>query len=79
MEVDLRGMTFDEAMPEVDKYLDDVYLAGLKEVRLIHGKGTGALRAKIGRFLKGHPRVRAHRLGAWNEGDTGVTVVTIAE
>jgi len=76
-EIDIRGMTFDEAMPVLDKYLDDAYLAHLERVTIIHGKGTGALREKVGKFLKGHPRVKSQRLGAWNEGGDGVTIVEI--
>ena len=78
-EMEIRGMTFDEAMPILDKYLDDAYLAGLERVTIIHGKGTGALREKVGKFLKGHPRVKSQRLGAWNEGSDGVTIVDIKD
>lgn len=76
-EIDLRGMTFDEASPVIDKYLDDAYLAHLERVSIIHGKGTGALREKVGSFLKRHPRVRSQRLGEWNEGGSGVTIVEL--
>ncbi len=78
-ELEIRGMTFDEAMPILDKYLDDAYLARLERVTIIHGKGTGALREKVGKFLKGHPRVKSQRLGAWNEGSDGVTIVDIKD
>jgi DNA mismatch repair protein MutS2 len=74
-EIDLRGMTVDEATESVDKFIDDALLAGFHQVRIIHGKGTGALRKHIGEFLDTHPRVQATRLGNWNEGGTGVTVV----
>ena len=67
----------DEAMAEVEKYLDDAYLAGLPQVVLIHGKGTGALRAGIRSYLNGHPLVKSHRLGAYGEGGVGVTVVEV--
>ena len=77
MEIDLRGMTFDEAQPILDRYLDDAYLAGLGQISIIHGKGTGALRAKIQNHLKNHKRVVSFRLGYWNEGSYGVTVVEI--
>ncbi len=77
LEVDLRGMTFDEAQPVLDKYLDDVYLVGMSQVRVIHGKGTGALKAKVHDHLKKHKRVKSYRLGYWNEGSYGVTVVEI--
>lgn len=75
--LDLRGMTFDEAWPEIEKYLDDAYLAGLPKVYLVHGKGTGALRAAVQRELKGHHRVKAYRLGDMGEGGAGVTVVDL--
>jgi len=63
----------------VDRFLDEMVLAGLTEVRIIHGKGTGALRQHIGDFLKSHPRVKTTRLGYWNEGDYGVTVVELGD
>jgi len=75
--IDVRGMTFDEASAVVDRYLDDVYLAGLNTITIIHGKGTGALREKIGAFLQKHPRVKSQRMGEWNEGGSGVTIVEI--
>jgi DNA mismatch repair protein MutS2 len=78
-ELDLRGMTGDEAIPLVDKFLDDALLAGLHRVDIIHGKGTGALRKKIIDFLATHPRVLSHRLGEWNEGGTGATVVELKD
>lgn len=78
-EIDLRGLTADEAMDKVDKYLDDAYLAGLSEVTLIHGKGTGVLRKKIGEFLTGHHRVQETRMGSLEEGGIGVTIVKLKE
>lgn len=78
-EIDLRGLTADEAIEKVDKYLDDAYLAGLSEVVLIHGKGTGALRKKIGEFLTGHHRVAETRMGSLEEGGAGVTIVKLEE
>ncbi len=74
-EIDLRGMTMDEAGPLLDKYLDQAYMAGLEQARIIHGKGTGALRQKVSAYLKSHPRVTEFHHGAWNEGDVGVTIV----
>ncbi len=74
-EIDLRGMLLDEATDAVDKYLDDASIAGMGEVTLIHGKGTGALRAGLQQHLKHHPHVKAFRLGKLGEGETGVTVV----
>jgi DNA mismatch repair protein MutS2 len=75
MEIDLRGLTFEEAQPALDKYLEDVYLANLNNVSIIHGKGTGALRMKVHEYLKTHHRVKSFRLGYWDEGSYGVTIV----
>ncbi len=77
MEVDLRGLTFDEASDIVDKYLDDLSTGGMERATIIHGKGTGVLRQKIGDFLKKHPLVRRQRLGGPGEGGAGVTVVEL--
>jgi len=74
---DLRGLTLDEAILEVDKYLDEAVLAGLNEVSLIHGKGTGALRRGLNEYLKTHPQVAGFRLGGEGEGGSGVTVVSL--
>ena len=76
-EIDLRGLRADEALERVQYFLDEAYLAGFSEVRIIHGKGTGALRSSIGKFLRTSPRVESARLGNWNEGDSGVTVVAL--
>ena len=73
-EVDLRGMLAAEAIEHCDKYLDEAYLSGLKQVSIIHGKGTGALRSAITKHLKGHPYVVSHRLGTFGEGEHGVTI-----
>ncbi|MGD0339373.1 MAG: endonuclease MutS2 [Bacteroidota bacterium] len=78
-EIDLRGMLGDEAIAAVDKFLDEAFVAGLRRVDIIHGKGTGALRKKINEFLKTHPHVKSQRLGEWNEGSTGVTVVELRD
>ena len=77
LELDVRGMLVDEANIIVDRYLDDAYNAGLSEVNIIHGKGTGALRAGVQAFLKRHPLVKGYRMGSYGEGDAGVTVVTL--
>ena len=75
-EVNLIGMTVDEAIPVLDKYLDDAYLAHLPPVRVVHGRGTGALKAVVHRHLKKLSYVKEYRLGEFGEGDTGVTIVT---
>ncbi|AKA71894.1 endonuclease MutS2 [Clostridium scatologenes] len=75
--VDLRGMDSLEAVYTADKYLDEAYLAGLKEVTLIHGKGTGVLRNTITDMLKHHSHVKKYRLGEYGEGGTGVTVAEL--
>jgi DNA mismatch repair protein MutS2 len=77
LELDVRGLAQDEALPEVDRYLDEATLAGLHEVSIIHGKGTGTLRMGIQRHLKGHMDVKSYRLGVYGEGEDGVTVVTL--
>ena len=69
-------MTTDEAMPVLDKYLDDAYLAHLQQVRVVHGRGTGALRAAVHKRLKKLKYVKEFRLGEFGEGDSGVTIVT---
>lgn len=76
-EIDLRGMTGDEAWFMVDKYFDTAALAGFHTVRLIHGKGTGALRQALWKYLKNDRRVAAFRIGKYGEGDGGVTVVEL--
>lgn len=76
-ELDVRGRYGDDAWFEVDRYLDEAVLAGVETVRIIHGKGTGALRVALHRELKADPRVKSFRLGELGEGDSGVTVVTL--
>jgi DNA mismatch repair protein MutS2 len=75
--VDLRGLDAEEAIYTADKYLDEAYLGGLKEVTIIHGKGTGVLRQAITDMLKGHPHVKNYRLGEYGEGGSGVTVAEL--
>lgn len=76
-ELDFRGMVVDEALPLVDKYLDDAFLSGLNQVYLIHGKGGGVLRTAVRDMLKKHPHVKSFRSGGLTEGGTGVTVVEL--
>jgi DNA mismatch repair protein MutS2 len=73
----LRGRTVDEAIPALDKYLDDAFMGGLRQITIVHGKGTGALRKAVHEFLKTHPHVRSFRLGEKSEGDTGATIVEL--
>lgn len=74
-EINLLGMTVDEAIAHLDKYLDDAYIAHLSQVRVVHGKGTGALRAGIHKHLKKLKHVKEFRLAEYGEGDAGVTIV----
>jgi DNA mismatch repair protein MutS2 len=74
MELDLRGLRVEEIIPRLDKYLDDAFLAGLPFVRIVHGKGTGALRQAVRQELRSHPLVKSQRPGDDGEGGSGVTV-----
>jgi len=76
-EIDLRGQTGDEAWFMVDKYFDTALIAGFKTLRLVHGKGTGALKQALWVQLKRDNRVRSFRIGRYGEGDGGVTVVEL--
>ena len=76
-ELDVRGMALDEAIPEVEKFIDDAMLSSLGEVSIIHGNGTGVLRAGIQDCLRRHPCVSSFRLGRYGEGETGVTIVSL--
>ncbi|MDE7249536.1 MAG: endonuclease MutS2, partial [Lachnospiraceae bacterium] len=78
-EINLLGKTVDEAIAGLDKYLDDAYLAHLSSVRVVHGKGTGALRNAVQNHLKRVKYVKSYRLGEYGEGDAGVTIVTFKE
>lgn len=74
-EINLLGKTVDEAVAELDKYLDDAYMSGLHQVRVIHGKGTGALRSGVHNYLKRQKHIKSYRLGVFGEGEAGVTIV----
>jgi len=76
-EINFIGYTVDETLPILDKYLDNAHLAKLSTIRIVHGKGTGALKKGIHAFLKTHPHVKSFRLGTFGEGEAGVTVVEI--
>ena len=78
-EINLIGMTVDEALAHLDKYLDDAYLAHLPSVRIVHGKGTGALRKAVQGLLKRNKYVKSYRLGEFGEGDAGVTIATFKQ
>lgn len=76
-EINLLGMTVDEAIPVLEKFLDDAYLSGLHEVRIVHGKGTGLLRKGVQKYLHSNPYIKSFRLGVYGEGDSGVTIAEI--
>lgn len=75
--VDLRGMDREEALMELDRYIDGAVRMGLGEITIIHGKGTGVLRKAVGEHLKKHPSIRSHRLGVYGEGEDGVTIAEL--
>ncbi len=78
-EVRLRHLTVDEALLKLDQYLDDAFMAGLFQVRVIHGKGSGILRQVVREELAKHSLVKSFRLGGYGEGGAGVTIVQLAE
>ena len=77
VEMNIIGRTREEARDLLEKYIDDAFLAGLTSVRIIHGKGTGALRRAVEEVLSAHPLVAEHRPGASSEGGAGATVATL--
>ncbi len=76
-EVHLRRLTVDEALLKLDKYLDDAFMVGLYQVRVVHGKGTGTLRQAVQEQLSRHSLVKSYRLGKYGEGGAGVTIVEL--
>ncbi len=77
MELDIRGMMTDEGIMELDRFIDNCLLGGIETITIIHGKGTGALRAAVHDFLKKHKNVKSYRLGTYGEGEAGVTVAVL--
>jgi DNA mismatch repair protein MutS2 len=75
----LRHLTVDEALPRLDRFLHDTFVAGITQVRVIHGKGTGTLRETVRRVVKKHPLVKSFRPGGRDEGGEGVTVVDFTD
>ncbi|HEY81995.1 MAG TPA: DNA mismatch repair protein MutS [Dehalococcoidia bacterium] len=78
-EICLRHLTVDEALLRLDRYLNDAFMAGLYQVRVVHGKGAGILRQAVREELAKHPLVKSHRPGGYGEGGAGVTIVQLAE
>jgi DNA mismatch repair protein MutS2 len=76
-EIKLIGMTVEEASEQLDKFVDDAILTGIKTIRIVHGKGTGALRSAISQQLKRDKRIVSYRLGEYGEGDSGVTIAQL--
>jgi DNA mismatch repair protein MutS2 len=76
-EIYIRRLTVDEALLKLDKELHEAFMAGLGQVRIVHGKGTGTLRQAVHRVLAHHPLVKSYRLGVYGEGQAGVTIVEL--
>jgi len=76
-ELYLRRLTVDEALIKLDKYLNDAFIAGFYQVRIVHGKGTGTLRQMVSRYVGKHPLVKSYRLAGYGEGGAGVTIVEL--
>jgi DNA mismatch repair protein MutS2 len=79
LEIEVRGQTVDEALPEIDQYLDRAYRAALPWVRIVHGRGTGTLRRQVRDLLAKHPLVRSYESAVPHEGGDGVTIAHLAE
>jgi len=78
-EIRLRHLTVDEALLKLDQYLNDAFMAGLYQIRVVHGKGAGILRQAVRAQLAKHPLVKSYRPGGYGEGGAGVTIVQLAE
>jgi len=78
-ELHLRRLTVDEALIKLDRYLNDAFMAGLSQVRIIHGKGTGTLRQAVREQLAKHPLVQSYRPASYGEGGAGVTIAELAQ
>lgn len=78
-EIKLRQLTVDVALLKLDQYIHDAFMAGMIQVRIVHGKGTGTLREAVREFLAKHTLVRSFRSGQYGEGGTGVTIVQLAD
>ena len=76
-ELDLRGETVDEAIGELGLFIDKCVLNSIEEIRIIHGKGTGALRSAVTDYLRHHPNISEYRLGKYGEGENGVTIAKL--
>jgi DNA mismatch repair protein MutS2 len=76
-ELDMRGMNLEEAIMETDRFLDESFLSNLGQVYLIHGKGTGVLRTGLQEYLRKHKHVKSYRMGNYNEGGAGATIVEL--
>ena len=79
LELRIRRLTIDEALPKLDRYLNAAFLANMPFVRIVHGKGTGVLRKAVHDTLAEHPLVKSFRYGDWGEGGTGVTIVELVQ
>ena len=76
-EIDMRGMASDEAILELDRYIDNALVSGLETIRIIHGKGTGVLRKSVQSHLRSHKAIKTFRLGTFGEGENGVTIAEL--
>ena len=76
-EIDMRGMASDEAILELDRYIDNALVSGLETIRIIHGKGTGVLRKSVAAHLRSHRAIKSFRLGTFGEGENGVTIAEL--